>query len=220
MEYITQAVGQLLRLLNGIRTFRRLGLLVAAVVAVMALASLTTVFWVNRTAVVPYVTLTKPKVLPIVLSERTQEAARALVRTTPKVVMLQVVRTSFENNTRQGIWAFSSDPQLDSDFSHYLQTRVSQTPLFVPGDHTANDRVIRIINQEFVCVPTLDRVKRIVPTIKQVKAICSIALPPQDGAMIGWVSLFVREDLSFSEQVQYKTILREFADALFRAEAT
>ena len=162
-------------------------------------------------------------------SEKTQLTIRNVVDKHPTIVAVQVANMNFRQNTRHGVYFYSDALDLNFDYNQYQKNRVATSPLWVHSFDSdgkvnseavaANDRIIKIINMEFVCVPVPERVKKLVPTVERhAKAICSIGVPPYFGKVQGWVSLWLKNMPSESELGDLRIIARNLSVEIYERD--
>ena len=213
MSVFTDTVSVITSVLR-ILTWRKL----AQICAMLMIGIVSIGFWENRPVV--YTSLSVGRfsdaLIPIPLHAATTNTIREIVVRSPSIVAIQVVSTNFRENTRQGIYFYSSKNDLNIAFAEYQQQHVSQSPLFISGDAQTNDRIINIMEQELVCVDIPDRVKRLVPlTMKYAKQMCSISVPPRYGKMVGYVTLYMDHAPGRDELMEIKQIARTVSDEVY-----
>jgi hypothetical protein len=184
----------------------------------MLLAGSAMAFWENRPVIYTALSVGRftEALIPLPLSEHTQDMIKTVVDRSPNIIAVQVVQTDFRLNIRHGKHFYSDAPELHEDYNRYQLTKVSESPLFIVGDAVNNDRIINIMEQEFVCVDVPERVQKLVPiTKKYAKQLCSISVPPRYGKMVGWVSLWLTEPLQRDQLAEYKQIARSISDEVY-----
>lgn len=119
------------------------------------------------------------------------------VRKNDDIVGIQVVTINFQKNIRLETYMSIDDPILQSIYDKFVATSVIDTPLF---DETElnNQRVLRLINGEFVCVPFEQTPAfKYGPAAKQyVKNVCAIGIPPYNLAEFsGILTIYLNKDI-------------------------
>ncbi len=176
-------------------------------------------FWENRVTVYnslkvgARVEIEQP--LIIVLSPGT---TRMLEDSTIKmgglIIGIQVVNVNFKKNTRNTAHFASSNAVLKSDYEEFQKRKIADTSLFNSSEIN-NQKVINLINGEFVCNDFKDTVgAKIMPKSQDVVAtVCSISIPPFYGRFSGYLNIYLTkkptpEELNLIRQVARDLSLR------------
>lgn len=190
----------------------------AQLAVLLAMSGAALAFWENRPVIYTAMSVGRftDALIPIPLSDTTQSMIKQVVDRSSNIVAVQVVQTDFRMNIRHGVHFYSDADELNDDYNRYQKTKVSESPLLITGDAENNDRIIGIMEQEFVCVNIPERVKKLVPvTTKYAKQLCSISVPPRYGKMVGWVSLWLAEPLDRGQVAEYKQVARSISDEVY-----
>ncbi len=194
---------------------------IAMIAVLIALALATTAFWDNRPVIYKAISANKfggDSTIPE-LSEPTKVSIATVVDRHPNIVALQVVETIWRTNVRNTTYFYSDEAELTSDYSKMAKTKVSDTPIFVTGDKDGNDRLIAIIDQEFVCVAMPARLNELYPSAnKNSKQVCSISVPPRYGMMVGYINVWLKEPIDRSQLPVYKHIARNLSDEIYNRD--
>ena len=180
-------------------------------------------FWENRqvvyNAVTSSVTASGDKfsadIIPP-LQEPTKASIKNVVDRNQNIVAVQITRTDFRNNIRDTVHFYSDVQTLVNEFAYYEETKINYQQLFTVGDVDQNERMIKIIEQEFVCVDMPPNISMMMPSsTKYAKQICSISIPPRYGKMVGYVNVWLREPIGATAMPYYKNLARSISDEVY-----
>lgn len=127
---------------------------------------------------------------------------------------VQILSVDFRKNTRYTSYFAISDEVLRISYKNFVDNKVAPTPLFTDNESN-NQRVINLINGEFVCRPLGDTMAGVLfkGSDKSVNTMCSISIPPYYGRFSGYMNIFLKRapteaDIIFVRQVGRDVSLR------------
>ena len=206
---------QLFTLVTKALTFFSVGRIVKLVV-LLVIAALAISFWDNRPVIYNEINSTIGKISMVEIptpSEKTKQSIRNVVNHDATIVAAQLVNFSLMSNTKKPIFFYSDSTELQAAMDNYQLTKIAESELLIRGDTDNNERIARIANSDFVCVPVPERMMKAVPTTKKyAKAICSISVPPfQNGKIAGYINLWIDHMPDPGEVTDYRSIARAMA---------
>ena len=213
-DVVDKLVGSTRKLLNFL-SWGKLALLTALI----AVGLLTIVIWENRQPI--YTSLTSGEKYSAYdgippLSTITTNFIQNVVDRQPNVIAVQVVEMDFRNNTRNTSFLYSKNDEITNEFQKYLTLKIGNPQLFATGQTDQNERLIKIMEQEFVCTPIPVNISEIIPSApKHAKEICSISVPPRYGKMVGYINIWLEQPTTASTLVSYKSIARSISDEIY-----
>lgn len=182
-----------------------------AVLIVLLIAALT--FYENRQAV--YDTIGASSLMDhsaaIVVTEKTKSELENMIDRSKIILGVHVAEVSFIKNTRHTAYLHIDDPILKKAFEAYFKSKMSDAPALtaLEGDNT---RLVRLVNNEFVCVPYKDTIGyTLVGGGDNVGMACSVAIPPYYGKFRGYITAFVSKEISTTELSQVRIVLQVMA---------
>lgn len=191
---------------------------IAMMMVLLLLAGMTTAFWENRPVI--YGSLTagdkfSAEVIPE-LSDSTKSSIRTIVQRHNNIVGIQVVKTDFRNNVHDTIFFHSEIERLQQEYDGYEISKTNSIQIFQTGNTDQNERMIKIIEQEFVCIePTATMIMMIPSITTYVKQVCSISVPPRYGKMVGFVNILLTEPIDRENIPYYKGLARSISDEIY-----
>jgi hypothetical protein len=206
---LADAAKTLLTILN----WKRLGFLAATII----LGLLTVGFWENRPMI--YSSLSSVKFAEgtiAALSDASKSSIKTIVDRNTNIIALQVVQTDFRNNTRDTVYFYSEQSELQREFELFDANKIGSSPLFAAGETAQNDRLIAIIEQEFVCVDVPPNIVQMMPSATRFAAqLCSISVPPRHGKMVGYINVWMAKPIDRVHQPYYKSLARSVSDEIY-----
>ncbi len=130
----------------------------------------------------------------------------------PLIAGIQVINVNFKKNTRSTSYFSIGDPILKKSYEHFSSVKLTDTPLFTDVE-TNNQRIIDLINGEFVCydyknTPAI----KIFPEAQQsVQVICSISIPPYYGRFSGYMNVYLTKKPTPEEVSIVRQIARDMS---------
>ena len=191
---------------------------IAMMLALLLLSGMSVAFWENRPVIYSSITAGdkfSAEVIPP-LSEVTKTTLKNIVQRHTNIVALQVIKTDFRNNVRDTVFFNSEVSQLQLEYDFYHETKTTYMQLFTTGDVEQNERMIKIIEQDFVCVDIPHNILLMMPSAgKYAKQICSISVPPRYGKMVGYVNIWLIEPIERTHVPYYKGLARSISDEVY-----
>lgn len=191
---------------------------VAMVFALVLIAGGATFAWLARDSIVQVVKPSKfsTKRLPLVVDDRAKKAIEDTLRKAPIFVAIAVTSVDAEANTRRIVYFKSLDPAISRIQQDYADTHPAPDIALFNDDQANNNRVIRLIGGEMVCLDFKDA--RSAPYLAEVKDgikyVCATGTPPYFGEFRGTVIAYLKVVPTNEEQVQIRILLRDLSNAL------
>ena len=167
--------------------------------------------WIVRQSIY---TLVKPKpVAPVVepfhllyISDDIKSELTAIVQKSDNIVAIQIVTVDFQRNARLETFAAISNPIIQGIYNRFLASKVVETPFF--NDNKANnDRLIRLIKGEFICIPYKESTAyQYAPDAEQIISyVCASGIPPVYGEFSGIMAIYLKKqpDKDFNDQLRW-----------------
>lgn len=152
-------------------------------------------------------------------SEKSQMSIRSIVDRSTTIVAIEIVQVDFRNNIRSGVWFYSDDQDLQKSYDHYQRNKLAESPLFIVGDAPNNDRIVNIMEAEFVCVEiSADIALKIPQAPKAAKQLCTISIPPDYGKMVGWLNFWLVEPIPRNLFAEYKQLARTLSAEIYQRD--
>jgi hypothetical protein len=138
----------------------------------------------------------------------------SVVKSEP-IVAIQVVTINFQRNVRLETVISIEAAQLQEIYARYLNNKIIETPLFTEDDMN-NQRILRLINGEFVCVPFGGSfAAKYAPAAGLfVKQICAMGIPPKPTGFSGIVTLYINRELTRDEETSMFFFIRELSNLI------
>lgn len=128
----------------------------------------------------------------------------SIVSRNDHILAIQVITVNFQKNIRSETYASIDNPALQVIYDRFLNNKVIETPLF-SENKMDNNRIIRLINGDFVCIPYKDSVayKHAPEAANLITDICAIGIPPSYGEFSGIITIYLRDhpDKELTEQL-------------------
>ncbi len=127
-----------------------------------------------------------------------------------------IVSADIQTNSQKVVFLKINDSVLDAMFTNYFKYKsITQfAPLFTKDNDEINQRMVKLINHEFVCAPWSSTVgSRFIPDAEQkIKMTCAVGVPPSYGGFDGTINILLSKDPTEDEKVKILAILRETAN--------
>jgi hypothetical protein len=188
-------------------TWRRIGK-----IAVLALISIILTFmWVARETLIP---LANPptKISLLYVDSKLKNDIQNLVDKDDKIVAVQVVTINFQKNLRLDTFSSMDNPRLQAIYEKVNNNRLVDVPLFNESSKN-NNRILNLINGEFVCVPFTDHAAYgYAPEAAQfIGHVCSVGIPPSYGNFTGILNIYLRAEPTKEERQQLFLLARSLS---------
>lgn len=184
-----------------------------------------TMVWENRQTAVKSVTsmmADKPGSTDFVLatiSEQSKATIHKYIDGDMNIAAFQVVGTDFIKLTKNSAFFTAKSREFQRDFEMFQEGKMANSPLMTMNDEVNNLRIIAIMNQQFVCVPLTPAMLRSIPSApKYAKQVCSLSVPPRYGDMVGWLTFWMREEMSKEDLDYYLNLARFLASEIYKRD--
>lgn len=181
-----------------------------------------TIVWENRQPMVTSMLANKPGSTDFVLehiSDKSQAIIHKYIDGDYNIAAFQVVGTDFMKLTKSSAFFTAKSREFQRDFEMFQETKVANSPLMVVNDEATNSRIIAIMNQQFVCVPLTPTLLRQLPNSpKYAKQICSLSVPPRYGDMVGYLTLWMRDEMNPEDAEYYRNLARFLANEIYKRD--
>lgn len=181
-------------------------------------------FWENRVTVYNTVKVgarvESDGPLIITLGADTQAYIDSVILKSKDTVLgIQILSVNFKKNSRSTSYFSTLDASLKTTYSKFLDTQVSPLPLFSDIE-TSNQRVINLINGEFICkdVNSMYIDSQPVRDNKSVKSICSISIPPYYGRFSGYMNILLPVNVSEVNTVFMRQLARDISNRIYESD--
>ena len=130
------------------------------------------------------------------------------------VVGVQIVTLNFTRNIRVYTYANIDSLLIQEAFDSYILRRITDTPIF-DSDKSNNDRMIKILSGEFICVPyNMSTAYKYVPELNSyIGNVCAISIPPYNNEITGIITVYLR---TIPTEEEKKTIFLFLRDQSFK----
>lgn len=131
----------------------------------------------------------------------------------PNIVAIQIAEADLRTNTRHIVFTSIRKYELKTLYNNFIDgTITKKVPVFTK-DQAANERIIRILNHEFVCSSYKDTISyKFVPESgKYISTVCAMSIPPHYGEFKGIVGFFLEKEPTETEKEFLRSILREIS---------
>lgn len=132
------------------------------------------------------------------------------------IIGVQVIKINLQDNTRRIVYSKYSDPQITKLHRSFVENSVTiEVPVFTK-DEINNSRIIRIINNEFVCTPFKETMsyKYAPEASEKVSAVCALSVPPSYGKFLGIIGIFFVKEPSVEEKDATRILLKTLSESL------
>lgn len=185
---------------------------IAKLIGVVILFFLAVAYWEGRSTVYGMVSMELGRfgldTIPENISAKSRENIKFIVDKEPTIVAAELVNINFKKNERVPVFFYSDVAAFGDAMQNYKNTRVSNSSLFT-NDEANNERIVKIINGDFVCIPIPQRLIMHVPIAAKIAtAVCSISVPPYYGQIVGYANIFVDHMPKDDEIPNYRAIAR------------
>ncbi|MDM0042134.1 hypothetical protein QTI05_24060 [Variovorax sp. J22R193] len=152
-------------------------------------------YWENRDRVYSTINLKgrlNTEIIPPVLSEKTTSRMKSAVDRSKSIVAVSLDNIDFRKNKSEPVYFYADVASFNIAMNDYIIRLMGERELFISGNEKNNQRIVGIINGDFVCMPIPEYISNEVPVAnKLAAAICSISVPPYYGQIIGYLNIWV-----------------------------
>lgn len=181
-----------------------------------------TIVWENRQPMVSSMLANKPGSTDFVLetiSDTSKTVIQKYIAGDPNIVAFQVIGTDFIKLTKNSAYFTAKSREFQREFEAFQEGKIANSPLMTMNDEVNNLRIIAIMNQQFVCVPLTPGILRSLPNSpKYAKQICSLSVPPRYGDMVGYLTLWMRDEISKEDEDYYRNLARFLASEIYKRD--
>lgn len=127
------------------------------------------------------------------------------------IMGINVIRVDFQNNRRNTTFRYFKEEEVTTEWEAFIKSG-EKVPLF--GDNeSSNQRLVSLINGQFVCVRTLDTsAGRVIPSVNQYSlATCMAPIPPGYGDFVGFINVFLRAQPTGAEILRLESQTAELS---------
>lgn len=150
------------------------------------------------------------------ISKQTKNTLTAFVDNTPNIAAAQIINVNFKSNTRYTTFITSNDKILLEEFYKHQQAKTKNALLFSDNE-AQNARLVKIINNNFVCEPYKNtRAVILYPkSAKNITSMCSISIPPFLGHFIGYINLHLYQEPTEQEKESLRLTFVTIATSIY-----
>lgn len=151
------------------------------------------------------------------LSKKTIEEINSSVTRSNLIIGIQVVIVDFQSNSRTVVHTYADNNELLQAYNRYATSNITQEiPLF-NSDESNNNRVIALINGEFLCYEFGDSIgaKYAPETIDYIHTVCSNGIPPFYGRFTGMIAVYLAKKPTVEEIDQVKTLSKRLSSLIY-----
>lgn len=125
-----------------------------------------------------------------------------------------IVSVDLQRNMRHSVYTMIKDPNIQSIYDKFANGAISIEVPFFTGDETHDKRLIRVINNEFVCSPFKETIayKYAPQAAEKITTVCAISIPPSYGEFKGIVGLYLRKVPSDIEKDQLRIYIKDMSE--------
>ncbi len=134
------------------------------------------------------------KVSVLKISQPIRNEIDDVVKKQDIILGIQVVTINFQKNIRTETLMSMDSPALQAIYNRFVNNKVVETALF-DESKVNNNRIIRLINGEFVCVPFREATAyKYAPDAESlVSTVCAIGIPPSYGEFSGIITIYLKD---------------------------
>lgn len=152
----------------------------------------------------------------LIVSKETREKIDDIVDRKEIFSGIQVVGVDYRRNIREDEYVSIGDTVVNQIYLAYRNNRIAETPLFTK-EKIINDRIIRLLSGEFVCVPYTDSLAyRYAPAASAViEHICALGIPPHSyGDLKGIITIYINKVPTADEKLEIFNIARDLSTTI------
>jgi hypothetical protein len=134
------------------------------------------------------------------------------------IMGINVIRVDFRMNTRNTTFRHFKEPAVTAAWEKFLETQ-QVAPLFGSNEQT-NQRLINLINGQFLCVNTTNTVAaQLIPEVaSHSQTTCMAPIPPGYGDFVGFINVFLRKAPSVQEITELEESTRKLAIDIYERD--
>ncbi len=148
------------------------------------------------------------------ISKGAQARIINIVEKTDIIEGIIIVDVDLQRNTRHSIFVSIKDKDIQDLYDKFVNGSVTFEVPFFTGEDVDDQRLIRVMNHEFVCGPFKDTiVYRYAPTASnRIKVVCAISVPPSYGTFKGIVGIYLKVEPTDTQKDQIRIYIKEISD--------
>lgn len=181
-------------------------------------------FWDNRTVIYNSIKVgarvETGNSLILQLSDSTKtQLDSSVLKVKALVAGVQILNVDFKRNTTStAYFAFGND-DLKRAYTSSESTRLGDSPLF-SSNETGNQKVINLINGEFVCYDFKEISTDILfpSAIDKIKTVCAISIPPYYGRFSGFMNIYLYKVPSTEEYALIRQLARDISLKVYETD--
>lgn len=152
------------------------------------------------------------------LSKDTIFKIKNLVDKSPTVEGIVIVDVDLQRNMRHSVFVTIKDKDIQEMYDKFINGAVSFEVPFFTGEHVHDSRLIRVMNQEFVCSPFKETIAyRYAPAAgDKIKVVCAISIPPSFGEFKGIVGIYFKEEPDEIQRDQIRLDIKNISEDVTR----
>ncbi len=137
------------------------------------------------------------------------------------IVGIQVVTLNFHKNIRIETYMDIDNGVIQDAYNTYVNNKLYETPIFTT-DKVNNNRILHIINGEFICVPYKESTAyKYAPALDQafITDVCAVGIPPYNNDVSGILTFYLKNPPTADEKATIFLFARDISTQIF-AEST
>ncbi len=131
----------------------------------------------------------------------------------PNIVGIQVVEVNLRENSRHIVYTKIMREPVRELYETFVQGGISAKVPFFTRDQAGNQRLVKILNHEYICTPYIDTIsyKYLPETANYISSVCAISVPPNFGIFKGIVAIYLEKEPTQSEIDYYRVLAKEIS---------
>lgn len=134
------------------------------------------------------------------------------------ILGINVISVDFRQNTRSSTYRYFKEPAIEAEWVEFDASK--KVILLFGEDEAANQRLVNLINGQFVCIRTLDvPAEQIIKSLSQHSlATCLAPIPPGYGDFIGFINVFLRRQPTGAEILLLENVTRQISLDIYQRD--
>jgi len=152
------------------------------------------------------------------LSKETVGRIAEVVDKSPLIEGIIIVDVDLQRNMRHSVYVMIKDKDIQEMYDKFSNGAISVEVPFFTGEYVNDRRLIRVMNQEFVCGPFKDTVayKYAPMAANKIKIVCAVSIPPSFGKFKGIVGIYLKEDPTEIQKDQIRIYIKNISEDVAR----
>lgn len=153
------------------------------------------------------------------LSRESKSALRALLNSSPNIAAIQIINVDFKRNERYSTFFASNNATFVEEFSINQSRKRKNLPLFTK-EEAWNNRVVSIINNNFICTPFEDTLSATLYPIAgaDINQVCSMSVPPFLGHFVGFINVHLYGELTKKEEEALRLTIATVSSSIYERD--